>query len=263
MVRRGRQARAGNVDNGSPRAVWRNISIFRNPANFFEVALTLIWPTEEASMNRDFEFRQLLRAFRAGIITEQAFEAEMAEIERGGAANGTGGGFRAFGKTYKSEREAIVRFLDKGLAAEANGALTFGGWAKVCTTDCIRSGLRMIAEREGYHARIFENRLRELGVEPHAEASAESVKVRECASDPQMTDNAKLLEFDGLLGNPEELIQPIFEFADRIKEDMETKEVLRLFAEDELSSAKWLKYACEALNAPAAKTSTDSAPMTE
>jgi rubrerythrin len=214
-------------------------------------------------MNRDFEFRQLLRAFRAGIITEQAFEAEMAEIERGGAANGAGGGFRAFGKTYKSEREAIVRFLDKGLAAEANGALTFGNWAKVCTTDCIRSGLRMIAEREGYHARIFENRLRELGVEPHAEASAESVKVRECASDPQMTDSAKLLEFDGLLGNPEELIQPIFEFADRIKEDMETKEVLRLFAEDELSSAKWLKYACEALNAPAAKTSADSAPMTE
>ena len=78
-----------------------------------------------------------------------------------------------------------------------------------------------------------------------------------------MTDSAKLLEFDGLLGNPEELIQPIFEFADRIKEDMETKEVLRLFAEDELSSAKWLKYACEALNAPAAKTSADSAPMTE
>jgi hypothetical protein len=27
-----------------------------------------------------------------------------------------------------------------------------------------------------------------------------------------MTDSAKLLEFDGLLGNPEELIRPIFEF---------------------------------------------------
>jgi hypothetical protein len=214
-------------------------------------------------MNRDFEFRQLLRAFRAGIIAEQAFEAEMAKIEHAGVASGAGGGFRAFGKTYKSEREAIVKFLDKGFAAEANGALTFGNWAKVCTTDCIRSGLRMIAERESYHARIFENRLRELGAEPRAEVSAQSVKVRECASDPTMTDGAKLLEFDGLLGNPEELIQPIFEFADQIKEDVETKEVLRLFAEDELSSAKWLKYACEALNAPAAKTSMDSAPMTE
>jgi hypothetical protein len=209
-------------------------------------------------MNRDFEFRQLLRAYRAGIITEKAFEAEIAKIEQN-SGNGTSGGFRAFGKTYKSEREAIVSFLDKGRAAEANGALTFGNWAEVCTTDCIRSGLRMIAEREGYHARIFENRLRELGAEPCAEASAQSVKVRECASDPKMTDSAKLLEFDGLLGNPEELIRPIFDFADRIKEDMETKEALKLFAEDELSSAKWLKYACEALNAPAETASMNSA----
>ncbi len=214
-------------------------------------------------MNRDFEFRQLLRAYRAGIISEKTFEAEMAEIESNGSANGSSGGFRAFGKTYKSEREAIVSFLDKGHAAEANGALTFGNWAKVCTTDCIRSGLRMIAERENYHARIFESRLRELGAEPRAEVSAASVKIRECASDPKMTDNAKLLEFDAVLGNPEELIRPIFEFADRIKEDMETKEALKLFAEDELSSAKWLKYACAALNAPGAATSMNSVVMTE
>ena len=218
-------------------------------------------------MNRDFEFRQLLRAYRAGIISEKTFEAEMAEIEHNGGANGTSGGFHAFGKTYKSEREAIVSFLDRGRAAEANGALTFGNWAKVCTTDCIRSGLRMIAEREAYHARIFENRLRELGGEARAEASAEasaaSVKIRECASDPKMTDNAKLLEFDAVLSNPEELIRPIFEFADQIKEDMETKEALKLFAEDELSSAKWLKYACAALNAPAPEASINSEVMTK
>jgi hypothetical protein len=214
-------------------------------------------------MNRDFEFRQLLRAYRAGIISEKTFEAEMAEIEHDGSANGTSGGFRAFGKSYKSEREAIVSFLDRGHAAEANGALTFGNWAKVCTTDCIRSGLRMIAEREAYHARIFGNRLRELGGEARAEASAASVKIRECASDPKMTDNAKLLEFDAVLSNPEELIRPIFEFADQIKEDMETKEALKLFAEDELSSAKWLKYACAALNAPSAETPINSVVMTE
>jgi rubrerythrin len=214
-------------------------------------------------MNRDFEFRQLLRAYRAGIISEKTFEAEMAEIEHNGSANGASGGFRAFGKTYKSEREAIVSFLDRGHAAEANGALTFGNWAKICTTACIRSGLRMIAEREAYHARIFENRLRELGGEARAEASAASVKIRECASDPKMTDNAKLLEFDAVLSNPEELIRPIFEFADQIKEDMETKEALKLFAEDELSSAKWLKYACAALNAPSAETPINSVVMTE
>jgi rubrerythrin len=202
-------------------------------------------------MSREFEFRQLLRAWRAGIISEQTFEAEMAALEHGSAANGTASGFRAFGKTYKSERDAIVSFLDKGRAAESNGALTFGNWAKVCKTDCIRSGLRMIAEREDYHARIFENRLRELGAESRAKVGEEGRKIMECASDPNMADTAKLVQFDAALANPDELIRPIFEFADQIKEDLETKEALKLFAEDELSTAKWLKYACAALNAPA------------
>jgi hypothetical protein len=134
----------------------------------------------------------------------QAFETEMAVIEHNGAGNGTAEGFRAFGKTYKSERDAIVSFLDKGHAAEANGALTFGNWANVCKTDCIRSGLRMIAEREAYHARIFENRLRELGAEARAVPNSASLKVKECASDPNMTDNAKLLQLNAALSNPDE-----------------------------------------------------------
>lgn len=218
-------------------------------------------------MNRDFEFKQLLRAYRAGIINEKTFESEMAEIEHADGANGNGAGkgFQYQGKTYKSERDAIVSFLDKSRAGEANGAEIFKNWAKVCTTDCIRSGLKMIAEREGYHARIFENRLRELGAECRAQVSAEGLKVKECASDPKMSDNAKLLDFDKILKNPDELIRPIFEFAELIKEDLETKEAIRLFAEDELSSTKWLKYACAALNAPAATTSasTSMAAMNE
>ena len=211
-------------------------------------------------MSRDFEFRQLLRALRAGIISERTFEAEMAALETGEAKNGGTAGFRAFGKTYKSERDAIVSFLDKGRAAESNGALTFGNWAKVCKTDCIRSGLRMIAEREDYHARIFENRLRELGAEARAKVSEEGRKIMECASDPNMADTAKLLQFNAAIDNPDDLIRPIFEFADQIKQDLETKEALKLFAEDELSTTKWLKYACAALNAPA---EASSAAMTE
>ena len=212
-------------------------------------------------MSRDFEFRQLLRAVRAGIISEQTFEAEMAALEHGSAANGAGAaGFSAFGKTYKSERDAIVSFLDKGRAAESNGALTFGNWAKVCKTDCIRSGLRMIAEREDYHARIFERRLRELGAQSRAKVSEEGRKIMECASDPNMADTAKLLQFNAAISDPDELIRPIFDFADRIKQDLETKEALKLFAEDELSTTRWLKYACAALNAPA---EIDSVVMTE
>ncbi len=117
-------------------------------------------------MNRDFEFKQLLRAYRGGIISESAFEAEMAKLEGGApVSNGDAGGFHAFGKTYKNERAAIVSFLDKVRAGEANGGEAFAAWASVCTTDCIKTGIRMIAEREAYHSRIFEQRLMELGGE--------------------------------------------------------------------------------------------------
>ena len=212
-------------------------------------------------MNRDFEFKQLLRAYRAGIINEETFECEMAEIEKGSAAGANGsrhGGFRCMGKTYGSEREAIISFLDKARVAESNAGVAFANWVKACKTDCIRSGLKMISERESYHGRVFEQRLRELGAECRAQVTEESRKFAECASDQNMADNEKLLRFAALVPDAEAAIKPLFDLSESIKEDLETKELVRLFAEDELSSVKWLRYACAALNAPAQAASASA-----
>jgi hypothetical protein len=212
-------------------------------------------------MNRDFEFKQLLRAYRAGIINEETFECEMADLENGSstATNGSGhAAFQCMGKTYKSERDAIVSFLDKARVAESNAGVAFANWVKACKTDCIRSGLKMISERESYHGRVFEARLHELGAECRAEVSEESRKFAACVSDPIMPDNEKLLRFAALVPDADAAIKPLFELAESIKEDMETKEAIRLFAEDELSSTKWLRYACAALNAPAASASAQA-----
>jgi hypothetical protein len=203
-------------------------------------------------MNRDFEFKQLLRAYRTGVITEETFEQEMANLENGtGATTNGSGGFRAFGKTYPSEREAIVAFIDRARVAEANAGVAFNNWANVCKTECIRSGLRMIAERESYHGRMFERRLREMGAECRATLGDDSRKFAETVSDQGLADTEKLLRFNALVPDPEAAVKPICEFAEMIKDDLETKEMLKLFYEDELSSTKWLKYACAALNAPA------------
>jgi hypothetical protein len=202
-------------------------------------------------MNRDFEFKQLLRAYRAGIISETTFESEMAALESGHAGGNGSRAFRAMGKTYSSEREAVIASLDRFRAAESNAAGAFATWAKQCTTDCIRSGLRMISEREGYHGRIFEQRLRDLGAECRAEVTDESRKFAACITDANLSDNEKLLRFDALVKDPEAILQPICDLAEAIKDDLETKEALKLFVQDELSSTKWLKYACAALNAPA------------
>jgi len=202
-------------------------------------------------MNRDFEFKQLLRAYRAGIINEATFERELAELERG-VGNGDGGrGFEALGKTYGSEREAIVALLDRFRAGEAGGQAAFSGWEKQVNTECIRSGIRMITEREGYHSRIFERRLADLGAECKAGLTDLGRQVTEKLSDPKMSDNDKLLYITSLAPDPEAFWKPVSEVIDRIKDDQESKELFKLYIQDELSSGKWLMYACEALNGPA------------
>jgi hypothetical protein len=202
-------------------------------------------------MNRDFEFKQLLRAYRAGIINEETFEKEMADIERG-VGNGDGGrGFVAMGKTYGSEREAVVALLDRFRAGEAGGQAAFSGWEKQVSTDCIRSGIRMITEREGYHARIFERRLADLGAECKAGLTDFGRKVTEKLSDPKTSDNDKLRYITSLAPDPDAFWKPVLECVDNIKDDQESKELFKLYIQDELSSGKWLMYACEALNGPA------------
>jgi len=200
-------------------------------------------------MSYDFEFKQLLRAYRNGVISQSTFEAELSWLESGAPANGNsnGSGFKAFGRTYKSERAAIVSFLDKVRAGEANGGEAFAAWAEVCTTDCIRTGLRIVAEREAYHSRIFAQRLAELGGEKRAMTTDDALKYTAYLGNASIPDNEKLLSFTKRVGKPEDAIKPISEL---ITEDLSTKEALRLFAEDELSTAKWIWDACAALNAP-------------
>ena len=109
----------------------------------------------------------------------------------------------------------------------------------------------MIAEREAYHARIFEQRLMELGGEKRAGATEEGRKFKEYLGDCNIPDNEKLLRFTKSVGDPKEAIKPICDFAALIKEDIQTKEALRLFSEDELSSTTWVWESCAALNKPA------------
>ena len=172
-------------------------------------------------MNKNFEFKQLLRAYRSGLIDEPTFEQEVATIENGMAANGAG--FRAFGKSFGCERDAILYFLDRFGSAEGAAEVALRNWDAVSKTDCVRGGVRMVAEREGYHSRVFERRLRELGGTKKEDGSDVA---RELAfyADPNMTDAEKLLRATSLGGaDPKKFLQPIFDFADSIKEDLLTK----------------------------------------
>ncbi len=199
-------------------------------------------------MNRDFEFRQLLRAYRKGIISEATFEQEMGKLESESAQGASnGGGFCAMGKMYPSERAAIVSYVDRVRAGEGMGALAFNKWLEVCKTECIRSGLRMIAEREAYHVRVMEARLRDLGEQPGAAPSEEISKFVQFLANPDIPDAKKLLKLTTSYDS-EALWKPVREFVEQIKDDLESKEMIRLYVEDETSSGNWLRASCAALN---------------
>jgi hypothetical protein len=118
----------------------------------------------------------------------------------------------------------------------------------------------MVAERERYHARVFEDRLHELGGKCSAPVSEEGRKFLESISDPTIKDTEKLLIHHKLVPDPAARFKSICEFADLIKADLETKEMVKLFVEDEISSGNWLNASCVALNASApAKTAAASA----
>jgi hypothetical protein len=199
-------------------------------------------------MNKDFEFRQLLRAYRKGIISEATFEQELGELELAVAGNG------ARGKNL-SERDAIIKFIDGVRANEACAGQAFTKWVAACKTDCIRSGLAMIAERESYHARIFERRLRELGAEPRATEVEGVRELHDYFPDNSLSDPEKLLRLTAQFPVPKETLRFITDFADTIKDDLQTKEALKLFYQDELSSTTWLRESCAALNAPVERSS--------
>ena len=198
-------------------------------------------------MKRDFEFRQLLRAYRSGIISDQTFESEMKNLEMGAANGTTDAGFRAFGTTYTSEREAVIKFLEAVAPAETAGGEAVSEWLKTCKLDCIKGGLKMVVERESYHGRAFAQRLMELGGTVPQNVSPQVRESIDYLCDTSMSDLAKLQKSVMHYPNPEETIRPLFEFADLIKEDQQTKEMVKLFAQDELSTLKWQHSLCTVL----------------
>ncbi len=200
----------------------------------------------EEAMNKDFEFKQLLRAYRAGIISPDTFESEMRNLEMG-ASSPDSGGFKAFGRTYASEREAVIKFLEVVAPAEKAGGDAVRAWLKVCKLDCIKGGLKMVAERESYHGRAFAQRLEELGGTIPQTVPPRIREDIDYLFDTNISDLEKLHKAVMRNPNPEETIRPLFEFAELLKEDQQTKEMVKLFAQDELSTLKWQQSLCTVL----------------
>lgn len=199
-----------------------------------------------AMATADFETRQLLKAYRKGLISDELFEAQMKEI-------GNGQCFTYNGKSFATEREMIMHLIDEFRCGENFAAEYLQKWVDVSDQDCVKGGLRVVQHREAYHAQILEARLRELGGAPQCTVPAERrEKELPFYSSADNKDAQKLLSIASRITDPVAVFKPLNDAIAQISEDQQSKELLRSLVADEMASVKWLLEACQMMNAPQA-----------
>jgi hypothetical protein len=141
----------------------------------------------------------------------------------------------------------IIEFLDHYRAAEAMAAAGFGAWLAQSGTACLRGGLRVVQLREAAHARLFEERIKELGGSPKAELPQEAEDLLlGLLGDGTKSDAEKLQVFLSRAGDPK-VIEQLESQAARMDGDQETQSLLRAVIEDERASLALLRQACDLL----------------
>ena len=196
----------------------------------------------------DFEARQLLKAYRKGLISDELFEEQMKEINNGQRS------YTYNGQSHATEREMIMHLLDEFRCGENFASEYLNRWIEVSDQECVKGGLRAVQQRETYHAQILEARLRELGGVPQCTVPQERRdKELPFYASSEKNDAQKLLSIAARIGgDPAVVLKPITDVIAQIQEDQQSKELLRSLVDDEMSSVKWLMEACKTLNPQAA-----------
>jgi hypothetical protein len=195
----------------------------------------------------DFEVRQLLKAYRKGLITDELFEAQVKELTSG--AQNEQGKYFYNGKSHATERELIMHFLDEYRCAENFASEYLNCWNEVSDQECVKGGIRVIQRREAYHAKLLEDRLRELGGVPQCTVPTEQ-RAKEMAvyASKEKKDAEKLQYVARQIPDLPKALKFITDVIDQIQEDQQSKELLRSLVQDEMSSGQWLLEANQLLN---------------
>lgn len=147
-------------------------------------------------------------------------------------------------------RDDVIGFLDGFRAGEALGEASLGAWIEVSDIACVRGGLRTVQQREGFHARLLEARVKELGGTCTAEVPQKAYDAAmKQSSDPKKGDAQKVLDFTARFPDIDAALKPIHDLADRLDTDPETQSLLRTIAQDECSTLTWFQETCTQLNA--------------
>ena len=193
----------------------------------------------------DFEVRQLLKAYRKGLISDELFAEQMKDLNgaRRYAYNGT---------SHVTESEMIMHLLDEFRCGENFASEYLNRWIAVSDQECVRGGLRTVQQRETFHAQLLEARLRELGGVPQCTVPVERrEKELQFYASAEKKDLEKLQSIAARIKDPAQVLKPLTDVIDQIQDYQQSKELLRTLIDDEMSSIKWLLQACQTLSAAA------------
>lgn len=211
--------------------------------------------TTMPEVTSEFELRQLLKAYRRGLISDALFEQQLQEINGATHANGNGAAPEAPAKVYAvrdrkfaTEREMVLHFVDEFRAGETFGGEVFALWYAVSPDPRVRGGLQVVREREAMHGKLLGARIVALGGKCQASLPEKfQTAARARLGSPTVSDADKLADFVKRLPDVEAAVAPIRAVLAQIEDDCETRALLESILEDEMATVRWFHATAAAL----------------
>jgi hypothetical protein len=211
--------------------------------------------TTMAEVTSEFELRQLLKAYRRGLISDEVFEQQLQEIRGTSSTTGNGAAppaparvYRVRDRTFPTEREMVLHFLDEFRAGETFGGEVFALWYAVSPDPRVRGGLQVVREREAMHGKLLAARIVALGGTCQASLPEKfQTSARARLGSPTVSDADKLTDFVRRLPDVDAAVAPIRAALAQIEEDAETRALLESVTEDEMATVRWFHATAAAL----------------
>src|SRR5271155_717830 len=136
--------------------------------------------------------------------------------------------YECYGRTHAGEWDMLLDFLDEYRCAEDFSAEYIGRWMDMSPREYVKGGLRTIHQREAFHAKLLEARLRALGGSPQCVVpTARREKQISLYTSPEKGDLEKLQKAVGWIKDPAEAIKPLTDVIHLIQDDQQSKQMLR------------------------------------
>ncbi|MGH8112613.1 MAG: hypothetical protein ACREPL_11940 [Rhodanobacteraceae bacterium] len=148
------------------------------------------------------------------------------------------------------ERARVIDLLQSYRASESLNARYCGMWAQVTVNERMRGGLRTVQAREGTHARLMRERLKELGETQFVQVpQAQQARAVAFFASSSRSDLKKLSVLKSMMDDFDAYFRSLVDDIESIRGDSCTQELLRTIIDDERATTLWFARMYSGLSA--------------